>query len=134
MLRGINHVTISVRDIDSAFRFYREILGLAPVMKSSRSAYLLAGATWIALNQEGDHTPSKSYGHIAFDIGVESFAAFAAGLRKSGVREWQTNTTEGESLYLLDDSGNKLEIHASNLEVRIAKGKAEWGEDVEWFV
>jgi len=134
MINGINHITISVRDIDSAFRFYKAVLGLVPIMKSSRSAYFLAGTTWLALNQETKHEPSKSYGHIAFDSDVDSFSTFVARVRASGVVEWQANTTEGESLYFLDDSGNKLEIHASSLEARVLKGKAEWGQEVVWYV
>ena len=48
--------------------------------------------------------------------------------------EWQQNKTEGDSLYILDDSGNKLEIHFSTLGNRIKHGKKNWSKDVEWFV
>jgi catechol 2,3-dioxygenase-like lactoylglutathione lyase family enzyme len=49
MIDKINHITISVNNIDSAFDFYKNILNLNPVMKSEFSAYFLAGKTWIAL-------------------------------------------------------------------------------------
>ncbi len=52
MINGINHITISVKNIDSAFLFYKDILKLKPVMKSNRSAYFLAGKVWLALDQQ----------------------------------------------------------------------------------
>jgi predicted enzyme related to lactoylglutathione lyase len=36
MINGINHITISVKNIDSAFLFYKDILYLKPVIKSNR--------------------------------------------------------------------------------------------------
>jgi len=52
MINGINHITISVKNIDTVFIFYRNVLKLKPVMKSNRNAYFLAGKIWIALDQK----------------------------------------------------------------------------------
>ncbi|MGH7143292.1 MAG: VOC family protein [Planctomycetota bacterium] len=134
MINGINHLTLAVKSIDSAFRFYRDILQLKPVMKSAISAYFLAGDTWIALAFDERFVPSTNYTHIAFAVPSADYPSTVARLRALQVVEWQTNKTEGDSLYLLDDSGNRLEIHASNLAARIDEGKAHWGRDVEWFV
>ena len=68
MINGINHITISVKDINSAFKFYKNILKLKPVMKSNRSAYFLAGKTWIALDQKENFIISENYSHICFNI------------------------------------------------------------------
>ena len=134
MVDGINHITFSVGDIASAFVFYREVLGLVPVMRSPKSAYLMAGATWIALVEERDRSPSEGYGHVCFHVDESIFEEYVEGLRRRGIREWQPNRTEGKSLYFLDDSGNRLEIHSSSLKNRVLRGKAEWGDEVEWFV
>ncbi|MCL1878897.1 MAG: VOC family protein [Defluviitaleaceae bacterium] len=134
MINGINHITISVKDIDSAFSFYRDILALKPVMKSNHSAYFRAGKVWIALVQEKNFEKSRNYAHIAFNVPQENYTDFVKTLRINGVKEWQKNDSEGESLYILDDSGNKLEIHFSSLEKRAAHGKNNWGDGYEWFI
>lgn len=134
MINGINHVTISVCSIERAFLFYRDVLGLKPIMKSKTSAYFLAGDTWIALTGEQDFKVSPNYSHIAFSVDETEFEGFDKRLKCNNVSEWKSNTSEGESLYILDDSGNKLEIHYSSLENRLESGKQFWGKDVEWYV
>jgi catechol 2,3-dioxygenase-like lactoylglutathione lyase family enzyme len=64
----INHITISVGNIDTAFSFYKDILKLKPVMKSSRSAYFYAGKIWIALDQREPYNPSENYAHVCFNV------------------------------------------------------------------
>ncbi|KPJ49965.1 glutathione transferase, partial [candidate division TA06 bacterium DG_26] len=34
MIRGINHITLAVRDIDESFKFYADVLGFKPIQKS----------------------------------------------------------------------------------------------------
>ena len=133
LIDGMNHITISVKNIDRAFSFYKDVLGLKPVMKSSRNAYFCAGKAWIALNQDEAYEPSNNYAHIAFNIPEKNYHEFVKLLEEKGIKEWQQNESEGDSLYLLDDSGNKLEIHISTLEDRVRYGKAHYGEDVQWF-
>jgi len=133
MINGINHITISVRNIDSAFDFYKDVLKLKPVMKSSRSAYFYAGSIWIALNQEESHKPSDNYAHIAFNVPEKHYYQFVEAIKKNDIIEWQKNQSEGDSLYILDDSSNKLEIHFSSLEQRAEHGKKYYGKEVQWF-
>ena len=133
MINGINHITISVKSIDSAFNFYKDILKLKPVMKSNRSAYFYAGDIWIALNQEKTHKPSENYAHIAFNVLEEHYHQFVEAIKKNNITEWQKNRSEGNSLYILDDSGNKLEIHFSSLEQRMQYGKKYYDKEVQWF-
>ena len=133
MINGINHITISVKNIDTAFSFYNEILGLKPVMKSSRSAYFLAGEIWIALDQKENYIPSENYSHICFNVKRRLYKTFIENIKKNEINEWQKNETEGDSLYILDDSGNKLEIHFSTIKDRIKYGKKHFGKDVNWF-
>jgi len=134
MINGINHITISVKNIDTAFKFYKNILKLKPVMKSKRSAYFIAGKTWIALDQKESFIISDNYSHICFNISKKHYNKFVKIIRKNKIIEWQKNQTEGESIYILDDSGNKLEIHFSTLKERIKYGKKHYGDDVKWYI
>jgi len=134
MINGINHITISVKNIDSAFLFYKDILKLKPVMKSNRSAYFLAGKIWVALDQREPYIASENYSHICFNVSKRHFKTFVKKITENTVTEWQENQTEGDSLYILDDSGNKLEIHFSTLKERIKFGKKHFGNNVEWYV
>jgi catechol 2,3-dioxygenase-like lactoylglutathione lyase family enzyme len=47
MISGVNHITLSVGDVDRAFRFYVETLGARPLARWSKGAYLLAGDLWL---------------------------------------------------------------------------------------
>ena len=136
MINGINHITLSVMEIDESFRFYKDVLGFKPVQKCEASAYLLAGETWIALirDQAVRKAPLPEYSHISFDVSPEHFNAMRNRIISSGALKWQDNKTEGDSHYFLDPDGHKLEIHASDLDSRIRQAKSEWDFDVEWFV
>jgi catechol 2,3-dioxygenase-like lactoylglutathione lyase family enzyme len=135
MIDGINHITLAVDDIGAAFRFYRDILGLKPVMKSAISAYFLAGPVWLALVKEAPRPDREpGYGHVAFNLPATELGGLARRLADAGCTAWQENRTEGDSFYFCDPAGNRLEIHASDLAARVASGKAEWGPDIEWFV
>lgn len=135
MITGINHITLSVNDIGESFDFYVGVLGLRPVMKSERSAYLLAGKTWVALvkdrNTRGNGLPE--YSHFAFTVSKQEFGAMSERIRGSGATIWQGNRSEGASLYFLDPNGHKLEIHASGLETRLEALKVENINGMEFF-
>ena len=132
MISGINHLTWCVSDIEETFRFYVDTLGFEPIMKSNGSAYFTAGDTWSAVI-EGERRADNRYDHVAFHVDETTYADFVARLLRFGVEEWKFNESEGESFYFLDPSGNKFEIHSSDLEARIRDGKATWGDDVKWF-
>ena len=134
MVNGINHITISVKNIDSAFAFYKNVLKLKPVMKSNRSAYFYAGKVWLALDQGDQYTISENYSHICFNISKRQYKKFIEQVKQNKICEWQKNISEGESLYILDDSGNKLEIHYSTFKERIKYGKRKWDKETKWFI
>ena len=135
MITGINHITLSVNNIDESFDFYVEVLGLRPVMKCSRSAYLLAGDTWIALvvDKNARRTELAEYTHFAFTVAEGDFDTLSERIRQSGATIWQKNKSEGASIYFVDPNGHKLEIHSSNLETRIKAVKKEDREDAKFF-
>ena len=134
MINGINHITLSVTDITESFSFYKDVLFLTPVMLSSRSAYFKAGSTWIALSEEKDAKHNdETYSHIAFNVHEDDYQRIIDLLKENMIESWQDNNTEGESFYFRDPSGNKLEIHYSDLKDRVNFGKEHWDEDIMWF-
>ncbi len=126
MIRGLNHITLSVRDISQSFDFYTAVLGLKPVAHWPEGAYLLAGDLWLALvvDETVRIRPLPEYTHFAFTVTPEDFTALSLRIRQAGAPIWQENHTEGDSLYFLDPDGHKLEIHVSDLAARLADARA----------
>ena len=134
MVDGINHIALSVKNLQESFVFYSDILCMTPVMLSSKTAYLKAGDFWISLIEEKDkeqHIELQS--HIALTVRKENFNIIEALLVKYKAIIWKDDNTEGKSFYFKDPSGNKLEIHSSSLDSRIKYGKEHWGNEVQWF-
>jgi catechol 2,3-dioxygenase-like lactoylglutathione lyase family enzyme len=117
---GINHLTLAVRDLDVAFRFYVEVLGCRPRARWARGAYLEAGTFWLCLEldprAEGHQNDDS---HIAFSIAPSEFESLSKAIRASGAPIWKENRSEGESLYFQDPEGRKLEIHVGDLGSRL---------------
>jgi catechol 2,3-dioxygenase-like lactoylglutathione lyase family enzyme len=138
MLQGINHITLSVNDVEESFHFYVEILGCKPIQKNPISAYVVAGEIWLALDksQNPNARPASDYSHVAFTVAADTYPEIKRKLIAYGVKSWAENKTEGESYYFLDPNGHKLELATSNLANRIkdAKKNWNWGDQITWFV
>ncbi|MBN9616021.1 MAG: glutathione transferase [Acidobacteriales bacterium 59-55] len=122
MVTGLNHVTLSVVDLDRAFRFYSENLGLRPAARWYKGAYLTAGDFWICLTLESDLSErplNLTYDHIAFTVSASDYQTLCSRLIDAGAQQWQENHSEGDSFYFLDPDGHKLEIHVTGLQSRI---------------
>jgi catechol 2,3-dioxygenase-like lactoylglutathione lyase family enzyme len=135
MLTGINHITLAVSDINRSFEFYRDIFGFEPLCKWDSGAYFLCGDFWFCLNVDANTRPSADYTHYAFSVSAENFKTICDKIIAAGVKNFQQNTSEGDSLYFLDPDGHKLEIHVGDWKTRIAAKKADCGlwKNLEWF-
>ncbi len=133
---AFNHLTLSIRDVERSFAFYRDLLGLRPLARWKRGAYLLAGGeTWVCLtlDAEARTAPPPEYTHVAFSVSPAEWPELAARLRAAGVSEWQANATEGDSLYFLDPDGHKLELHVGDWRTRLAACRERPFEGMEFF-
>lgn len=119
-VRGLNHVTLAVTDLEISVAFYRDLLGLSLKAVWPEGAYFKAGALWLCLSRdEAAASASRNdYTHIAFDVAAEDFDALAARIA-SGAKIWKDNKSEGQSLYFSDPDGHKLEIHVGSLGSRL---------------
>ena len=120
MISGINHITFTVKDMNLSIQFYRDLLGMKLHVFWDTGAYLTAGDTWICLSL-GEPEPAKDYTHVAFSIDEKVLSELRAKRSEIGFEEWKRNTSEGESLYLLDPNGHRLELHCGTLRTRLAE-------------
>ena len=132
MLRGVNHITIAVTDLNRSLAFYTELLGMKAHVRWDSGAYLSLGDVWFCLSCD-EASPGKDYSHIALDIAEEDYAAFAGKLRSAEVREWKQNKSEGRSLYFLDPDGHKLEVHCGSLQSRLTSLESRPYPGLEWL-
>lgn len=135
MITGINHVTLAVSDLERSFSFYTAVIGLRPVAKWARGAYLLAGEGWICLSLDAEtrHGPQPEYTHLAFSVDRAAFDDCAEAIRSCNVVLWKENRSEGDSLYFLDPDWHKLEIHAGDLRSRLAALRQQPYEGLELY-
>jgi catechol 2,3-dioxygenase-like lactoylglutathione lyase family enzyme len=133
VITGINHLTLSVTNVEQSLDFYTRVLGFRTVARWPKGAYLLAGDFWVCLVFDGEtrKTALPEYTHIAFTIAPQDFDAMSQRIRSSGAKVWQENRTEGASLYFLDPNGHKLEIHASDLNARLTDAREHPWEGLE---
>jgi len=118
MLRGLNHITIAVSDLERSLHFYIDIVGMRGHVRWDNGAYLSLGEVWFCLSCD-KVKPSQDYSHIALDIDEADFPTFSRLLKDAGVIEWKVNSSEGLSAYFLDPDGNKLEAHGGSLQTRL---------------
>ena len=120
MINGINHITLSVINLQSSILFYTKVLGCKLKLTWDKGAYLLAGSLWVCLFEEKkENNKVIDYNHIAFDVSQDKFGLIKRRIEESGVNLWQNNSSEGESIYFEDLDGHRLEIHVGDLNSRI---------------
>lgn len=132
MLRGLNHITIAVSDLERSMNFYCDLLGMMPHVRWDGGAYLSLGDVWFCLSCD-QVKPAQDYCHIALDIAENDFNVFTERLRAENVIEWKQNKSEGHSLYFLDPDGHKLEIHSGDLKSRLESLKTNPYSGLRWL-
>lgn len=132
MISGLNHITLAVSNLETSLAFYIEVLGLQGRVKWAKGAYLCAGDLWLCLSCDTP-CPSQDYSHIAFSVEEENFSTLCHKLEQRNVRQWKTNRSEGQSVYLLDPDNHKLEIHCGNLNTRLSSLQLAPYEGLEWL-
>lgn len=119
-IRGLNHITLAVKDLDNSVKFYSDVLGLTLHKQWDGGAYFSAGDLWFSLSVDADTDPSSDYTHYAFDVAQSDFEPLRKRILDAGATEWKINRSEGDSFYFLDPEGHKLELHVGSLQSRLA--------------
>jgi catechol 2,3-dioxygenase-like lactoylglutathione lyase family enzyme len=125
-IKGLNHLTLAVSDLDRSLSFYRDVLGLRLRARWPDGAYFEAGSLWLCLSLDpaARRSPHPDYTHAAFDVGADDFEALSLRVRAAAPL-WRENRSEGSSLYFLDPDGHKLELHVGSLASRLAHYRAK---------
>lgn len=118
-IRGINHVTLCVTDLERSVGFYCQILGAVVRAQGKAGAYLELGDLWLCLEQAARVSPRADDSHIALDCAAAEYSSLAARIR-SNADQWKENRSQGASIYFLDPDGHKLELHVGGLPDRLA--------------
>lgn len=145
MIKAMNHITLGVTDIEKSFVFYRDVIGLIPLVKWDKGAYFLVGKKdpylpgsdfWFCLNVDEKRIANPCYTHYAFTVTESDFETMVKKITNGGAIIFKDNTSPGNSLYFLDPDGHKLEIHVGTAESRISAKRADKGNwaNVEWFI
>ncbi len=130
--QGFNHLTLSVNDLDQSLAFYQGLLGFTGQVRWAQGAYLSYGNCWLCLAL-GESQPSQDYSHFALSFGANALQALREKKAFLQVSVWQSNTSEGASLYILDPDGHKLELHSGDLSSRLASLKHRPYKDLQWL-
>ena len=135
MISGVSHITFSVRNLETSFHFYKEVLGFEPAARWYKGAYFKAGSDWICLTLDAETRTASlpEYTHTAFAVSLADFPILVERLRTAGALCWQQNRSPGESFYFLDPDGHKLEIHTSTLSARLEAMKSQPPADFVLF-
>ena len=125
-LEGIDHVAMSVRDVERSAQWYIDVLGFErryEGMWEGIPVFIGKGATSIALFPARSHEGSASAGqggvrmlHLAFGATRKSFLAAQEELKQRGIKlEFQDHEIS-HSIYFSDPDGHQLEITTYDLE------------------
>ena len=75
--------------------------------------------------------PLPEYSHIAFSVSQNDFQIISDKIRTSNAPIFKDNKSEGDSIYFLDPTGHKLEIHVGDWKSRLMAYRSQ--VDVEFF-
>ncbi|HIF6199632.1 TPA: fosfomycin resistance glutathione transferase [Vibrio parahaemolyticus] len=132
MISGLNHITLAVSDLERSLKFYIDTLGFTGHVKWDNGAYISIGDAWFCLSCDSP-CPKTDYTHIVFDISREDFEHFSSRVISFDIEVWKQNISEGQSLYILDPDGHKLEIHVGSLKSRLEALKSKPYSGLVWL-
>lgn len=117
-LEGIDHVALSVRDVERAAQWYIEVLGFEPrfqEMWKGVPIFIGKGTTALALFQADSIREACSENpirmlHLAMRANRDNFLAAQDELRRRGIPFEFEDHQISHSIYFNDPDGHKLEI------------------------
>ena len=119
-LEHIDHVAITVSDLQRSIAWYRDILGLERRFRDAWGdvpTMMCVGETCVALfvsdrSEQGADEPREtpSLHHIAFRANRENFEAAQDRFRDLGIEFRPADHGIAQSIYIADPDGHRIEI------------------------
>jgi catechol 2,3-dioxygenase-like lactoylglutathione lyase family enzyme len=120
-VRHIDHVALTVKDIQRSIAWYRDVLGLErrhEEVWGSTPAMMCAGETGVALFPASTSSPKPAperrdtniMRHLAFQVDRENFLRAQSELRARGVPFTFEDHEIAHSIYLNDPDGHEIEL------------------------
>jgi metallothiol transferase len=137
-IKGINHITFSVSDLEKSIEFYQNVFGAKILVRGEKLAYFDLNGLWIALNEENNIPRKeiyKSYTHIGFSIDEKDYKKLQNKLKELNVNIIEgrkRKKEEGKSIYFRDPDGHLFELHTKDRTDRINFYKNN-RNDLEYF-
>ncbi len=137
-IRGVNHLTFSVSDLEKSIEFYQRVFEAKLLVKGPKMAYFDLNGIWLALNVQKEISRTEifhSYTHIAFSIEEEEFEFTHEKLKNLNVRILpgrDREEKEKRSIYFTDPDGHLFEFHTGTLQERLRYYK-EVNQDMTFY-
>lgn len=137
-IKGINHLTFSVSNLERSIEFYQNVFDAKIVVKGRNLAYFDLNGLWLALNVEEDiprYEIHQSYTHIAFTVNDSDLDELEHKLHSLSVNFLPgraRDERDKRSVYFTDPDGHKFEFHTGSLRDRLDYYKENMGH-MEFF-